>query len=332
MSCKYRNPPYSLSERQYVERNSNIFNLMTKELYEIFRSCDLVNYCGQHHCVLTRSTRSLHDKCTKFSKGKILGSSKKETIDNFLRLASSHGHVNHRGEILSIFFYNKLSHSEKLNVKRTGVGFQNLNNPNHNHQNTNINEAPDNSVIALEENLTSHLPRPMFRSAVHVQDQNPLGILLSEFRDFKNTVTTDFQSVKQRFAQIENTVSGVVNRVVEKIPKRRQSAPVQRGRGRGRGRALKGRRVRREHRIEEEDANSLEEGSEEESFTDSESNVSSEPNESDRSSIKTESQSFISIEEEEEEQQEESTLMEEEASEEEQDSEVLNPVRKQRKL
>jgi len=64
---KYKNPKADLSSREYLDISSPTCNLMIKEVYERFRSVELINYCASHHQIITRAAKSLHDNCIRYT-------------------------------------------------------------------------------------------------------------------------------------------------------------------------------------------------------------------------------------------------------------------------
>jgi len=73
-SNKYKNPKADLPSREYFDISSPTYNLIIKEVYVRLRSMELMNYCASHHQIITRTAKSLHDSCIRYTRKKILGS------------------------------------------------------------------------------------------------------------------------------------------------------------------------------------------------------------------------------------------------------------------
>ena len=70
---KYTNPDYSLSSRPFLDSSEQQYQFMMRHVYNFFRTSEVINYCGTHHAIVSRSARPLHKQCDLYSKSKILG-------------------------------------------------------------------------------------------------------------------------------------------------------------------------------------------------------------------------------------------------------------------
>lgn len=163
-----------------------------------------------------------------------LGKNRKETEDNLWEIVGD-GHVNSRDQMRSLFFYQKLTQSEKTQIKRVF--------------NLGGNEEIDNQEETKMEHPQIQSQQIIAsNSSIFRAREMPQNVIVEEFKEFQNEVRGEVFRMKQSLSQMQNGIDGIMNRIS-------QPRGGRRGRG-GRG----GTQSRNNYRMEEENSVSNNEG------------------------------------------------------------------------
>jgi len=163
-----------------------------------------------------------------------LGKNRKETEDNLWEIVGD-GHVNSRDQMRSLFFYQKLTQSEKTQIKRVF--------------NLGGNEEIDNQEETKMEHPQIQSQQIIAsNSSIFRAREMPQNVIMEEFKEFQNEVRGEVFRMKQSLSQMQNGIDGIMNRIS-------QPRGGRRGRG-GRG----GTQSRNNYRMEEENSVSNNEG------------------------------------------------------------------------
>lgn len=142
-----------------------------------------------------------------------------------LAKASNHGHVNSRKQIRALYLYHLLPQATKNQERRA-----------YNLKQTEKNIERSKNMTTIQ-NLNLSQPQTEEKTTIFQQSasEDSLGLILKEFRCFKQEFAGDFGRVQQRIAIVENTMNGIINKVneLEKRNKTTSRGNSQRGRGRG---------------------------------------------------------------------------------------------------